>query len=409
MRINKFMISAAAVTMLGGCAGSGAGPLGLGAVIGDRNLASAEPLFSEAEERCLDSADQLLSLIYGPASRSGPVPAHDGECQQLRQTFRYVVGSTTAKKPDTAEPNDTPRYDQGQRNEIIDALIASSNRKCTRYIALLKNADGAMNGTLSVGAIITGGLGAFVGGAGTAKALAGTASILSGSRAAINETYLSNQTIQVLAAAFEKARRDQRRIITNREECPIDQYTLMRGIEDALQYHNSCSLVVGLAETARSIERSENPGLDVMRAQFAELANLRRQAAELTTSGPITPIASAPTPASLDKLVDADKSLREAEATLSTAKQTELNARSALEAAKTALANKTGSEAAVTTAQKNVDTAGAATIEAQTGRDAAGRRRDAEVIALVRVTSPPAANVEPETRICPFRVKEGQT
>lgn len=329
-RIGPSFLAIVTIFFLSSCAGSGAGPLGLGAVIGDRNLASAEPLFSENEEKCLDSADQLLSLIYGPDARDGELGA--SPCKQMRTTMRYIIGDGAGS------PNLTPRYTDAQRNEIIDALIASSNRKCTRYLALLKNADGAMNSTLSIGAIISGGLGSFLGGAETAKALAGTSSILSGSRAAINESYLSNQTIQVLAAAFEKGRREQRKVITNRQACPIGQYTLMRGIEDALQYHNSCSLVFGLAETAKSIERSENPGLEVMRQSFADLANFKRQAAEFSSDGPVTPIRAAPAPVSVAKLVAADQTLTNAEGALVAAQATEGAKKIALDGAKASLA-----------------------------------------------------------------------
>jgi len=317
-----------------------------------------------------------------------------------------VLGEDVAQH-NGAKPNLTPRYDEAQRNEIIDALIASSNRKCTRYVALLKNADGAMNSALSVGSIVTGGVGSFVGGAAAAKALAGTAAILGGSRAAINEAYLSNQTIQVLAAAFEKARREQRQVITNRQACPVRQYTLMHGIEDAFQYHNSCSLVFGLSETAKSIERSENPGLDVMRKQFAEIANLRRQAAEFAGSGPITPVAATPTPASLDKLVAADKKLSQAEADLGKARQDELTARATLEAAKIALEAKKGPESDVATAQGAVAKASEVTVKAQAVRDEAGRLRNIEVQALVRAVAPVAAVPEPETRTCPYQPGSG--
>ncbi|WP_189338365.1 hypothetical protein [Sphingobium sp. SCG-1] len=185
-------------------------------------------------------------------------------------------------------------YSQQQRNELIDLLIATSNRKCTQYVAMLKNADGAINSSLSISAIITAGLGSFVGGETTAKALSGSAAILSGSQEAINQTYLSNLAIHVLGAAIEKARARIRRDITNREDCTNTSYTLSRGIEDAFQCHGACSISVGLAETAIAVERSQNPGLDAMRNSLAEYAAFVKQVDEIGKVGLPTPVAGQP-------------------------------------------------------------------------------------------------------------------
>lgn len=387
---------------LNGCAGSGGGFLGIGAVVGDRNLAAAEPLFSKDEQNCLGSADRLIGALFGPAADVGPSTARGpNPCSRIRTNFRYMLSRSAPG------PNSPLSYNSAQRNEIIDALLASSNQKCTRYAALLKNADGAMNAGLSVGSIITGGLGSILGGVNTAKALAGSSAILSGSRAALNDTYLSNQTIHVLVAAFDKARRTQRRQITNRQACDVEQYTLMRGIEDAYAYHDNCSIVAGLAETALSIERSENPGLDAMRTQLNEITNLRRQMAELAGEGPITPINAASTPASLDKLVTADGALTAAKAALTKAEADKVTAETALAAAKTSLAALEGADNSVETklvtdATDAVGKSNAVVVRLATVHEAARRARNAEVHALVRSTAGAPALVDPETRSCPY-------
>ncbi len=405
---SKPFILTVLMASLNGCAGSGGGFLGIGAVVGDRNLASAEPLFSKEEQGCLGSADQLIAIVFGPDKailpdnrKSKNIPGGPDRCTQIKTNFRYMLSPAAPGRESLTQ------YNTAQRNEVIDALLASSNRKCTRYTALLKNADGAMNAGLSVGAILTGGLGSILGGAATAKALAGSSSILSGSRAALNETYLSNQTIHVLTSAFEKARRTQRRQITNREACSVDQYTLMRGIEDAFAYHDSCSIIAGLAETSLSIERSENPGMDAMRLQLNELANLRRQASEFAADGPITPIRSSPTPASLDKLVAADKALIEAEDFLSKEKTAQQAAEQDVSTKEVELAAKSDGDksketTALADARKKLDSINAAVVKLTNTRDKAGQARNAQVQALVRNTVGVPAVVDPETRICPF-------
>lgn len=387
------------------CAGSGAGPLGLGAVVGERNLAAAEPLFSKDEEKCLDRADQLLGLIYEPADddipeggtkNSGRQKKLEAKCAKMAGMFRTAVGSGEA-------------YGVRQRNEVIDALVATSNRKCGRYSALLKNADGAMNAGLSLSAIVTGGLGSIIGGVETAKALSGSSAILSGSRAALNETYLTNQTIHVLAAAFENARVAQRRQITNRQECSVDQYSLMRGIEDAFKYHSSCSIVTGLAETARAVERSGNPGMDTMRLQMASLLSLRRQADEFAKDGVPTPIAAPPSTMDVASFVDANTKLIEAETAVDSAKQDFDASVAALDKITHPAAG--GSAPLVADVQQANEALKAATdkLNATTA--------DRDGIAVVRNKAFDALKgsfatadvdvVEPETRICPFTKKAG--
>lgn len=391
-------LATAMALILTSCAGNGAGVLGLGAIVGNRTLAAAEPLFSKAEEGCVGSADQLLALVYGPKTTNSSTGSKtDFNCEEVRKSIRYALGVTS-------DDIVRPKYDDMQRNEIMDAMLATSNRKCTRYTALLKNADGAMNSGLSVGAILTGGLGSFVGGPAAAKALSGTASILSGSRAALNDVYLSNQTIQVLAAAFEKARRDQRRILTNRQACSVTQYTLMHAMEDAFAYHNSCSLVVGLAEAARSIERSENPGLDAMRSNFAALANLRRQAQEFGGDAPITAINPIPTPPSLEKVQAAYVSLQNAKKNFEAADKARAEPEANFNKGKLDLANGRITEDQLKNLEDKAKDAGQAANKARTLVAEAETARRAEVRALNQITANPAEDVPPETRVCPYQL-----
>lgn len=217
-----------------------------------------------------DAKKSALTGIVSPQ-------AQPAASQQPAGMQKAASGAQPAAAKQETTSESANLYTKARRNELIDMLIATSNRKCTRYTSLLKNADGALNSSLSIGAIIAGGLGAFVGGPNAAKALSGTSAILSGSREAINQTYLSNLTIHVLAAAIEKARDRTRRDITNRQACSIESYTLSRGIEDSFQYHDACSINAALAEAATAIERSQNPGFDALRNTFAQYLALSKQ------------------------------------------------------------------------------------------------------------------------------------
>lgn len=238
-------------------------------LVAGRNLAAAEHL-SIVEDKCMATSGDMLAVVLD-VNVAGNAGGSDNnnkkvspECFNQISNFQKVYSSGTNKK--------------SSRNEIMDSIIAESNAKCATYARLLKNSDAVMNGSLGVLAIITGGLGAFVGGAGAAKALSGSSAIITGTRAELNETVLNNQTIQLLAASFEVARARKLQEITNLQACSMEQYSVMRGIADAIDYHRECSLLVGLAEATRSVERSNNPGVDALRQQLQGISALRVQA-----------------------------------------------------------------------------------------------------------------------------------
>jgi hypothetical protein len=292
-----------------GCA-SGTGPGGIGALVGKRTLSSAEPLFGNASDKCFDSPGYLLGLLrptlINGTSLAAPTQLCDKIIADLQVAMGAVVTTTSVDRAGTAKEiasfartssrktemsfkttvqplqgathGNQSSYTESRRNEIIDVLLAESNRKCSAYAAFLKSYDSGANSSLSVLSILTGGLGAFVGGPNTAQALSGTSAIIAGTRSSLNEIHFTNQTIHVLTSAFEKTRRDQRKEIGHRQMCPVSAYSLMRGIEDTMTYHGSCSIIAGLAEAAKAVSRSENPGAEAMRTTLAEMTSLRRQA-----------------------------------------------------------------------------------------------------------------------------------
>lgn len=254
---------------------------------------------------------------------------------------------------------------------------------------MLKNADGAMNAGLSLAAIISGGLGAIAAGEETAKALSGTSSIFSGSRAALNEVYLTNQTIHVLASAYEKARQAQRQAIANRQQCDTAQYTIMRGIEDAFSYHAACSVVVGLAETARAIERADNPGLDTMRKSLAELSAFQAQAAEFTRGRLPIPIMGPKPTLSLESVTQANELVQTKRDAYAAAEAARQEARVASIAADTAFKAATDENRAtlqdtLRMAEKTAEEKEQALRQAATELAASEKARDSELQRLSR-------------------------
>lgn len=228
------------------CTTAGGGPLGIVAFDPDQHVSTAEPLFGKGDATCLDDPTFLLTL-YSPVDA---MPQQLPVCQKMRSAIGAALPVMEPAGAATRE-----RYTPLQRNEVIDALMAASDRKCGRYIAFLQQYDANVNSTFGIATQAAATLAAIATG-GTAQALAAAASIAGGTRSTLNQSHFNNQTIGVLANAFENKRGEQRTEIAERQGLPAAQYTLMRGIQDATRYHSNCSIVVGLKEpSARSKRR----------------------------------------------------------------------------------------------------------------------------------------------------------
>jgi hypothetical protein len=280
----------------------------------DTRLASAEPLFGQDLDHCLDDPRFMISLMAkGPAEFEVGDPKAE-KCKNLSDLFDSYLFTGNDKNHFSSDASSVIR-----RNEVIQALIGISNRKCGRYSAHIKTFDGQSNSLLSVLAIATGGLGGIATTERAARLLAGTSAVASGSRVAINDAWFSNQTIQVLVAGYEKERSDQLRAIQQRQMCPIKYYPTMAGIADAMQYHASCSLITGLSAAAQAIESSDQPAVDVVRRQLTEIAAIRRQA-DLVVSG-LNPESSSATLQIESDLTSADGRIQQLENSLLAAAQ----------------------------------------------------------------------------------------
>ena len=251
------------------CATPGGGPLGLVMFDKDQHVSGAEPLFGRNDMQCLDDPTFLLT-IYGTVPAKLPQA-----CQDMRNSIAAALAREGDKKV--------------QRNEVIDGLMAASDRKCGRYIAFLQQYDANVNSTFGIASQTAATIAAITSG-GTAQALAAAASIAGGSRNTLNQSHFNNQTVGVLANAFENIRREQREKIAELQNKPPADYTLMRGIQDATRYHANCSIVVGLKEAQRAVEEAHAPSLNAMEKMLAHFAKLQEQAAKsgLTLGTPKT-------------------------------------------------------------------------------------------------------------------------
>jgi len=163
-----------------------------------------------------------------------------------------------------------------RRNEIQDRIIAASNQRCGAYIQRLKQFDAETN--LQLGFLTTAfaTAGAIFSAESTIRASSGLAALFSGFRAEFNQEYFSNKTVHIIAEGIRSGRSEVLRDIYQlRENVSITEYTIWAAIADGIAYHDNCSLVAGLEQVARAVERVDNPGIKQMVKVFNELGAIQ--------------------------------------------------------------------------------------------------------------------------------------
>lgn len=274
----------AALLSLSACT-TGGGPAGIVLFNPDQHVSGAEALWGRNDDQCFDDPSFMMSIVSTESVQGRKWPEI---CGQIIQSIRFTLPVMTIQTLDSG-----PRYTVLQRNEVIDGIMAASDRKCGRYIAFLQQYDGNVNSVLGIAAQSAAIL-ATVASGGTAQGLAAAAGIAGGARGTLNESHFNNQTIGVLANAFENVRREQREKIAELEGQPVASYTLLRGIEDATRYHASCTIVVGLKEAQRNVEAARSPNLDTIKTMLDQLNEMRASMGNFLT-GPNPTITTVPT------------------------------------------------------------------------------------------------------------------
>ena len=284
------LLFAASAVLPTACATPGGGSSGFVLFDPKHHVSGAEPLFGDNDERCLDDPTFMLTLFAPSGAREDE--ARVDVCTRMKRSIGWGLQAHGAVG--------NGAYDQRGRNEVIDGLMAASDRKCGRYINFLQQYDGNVNATFGIGAQAAAILATVVS-AGAAPWFAAGAGIAGGTRGTLNEAHFNNQTIGVLANAFENVRREQREAIALLEAKKVEDYSIMRGIEDATRYHASCTIVVGLKEAQRDVEAARSPNLDTFKKMVKSFDEVRKQFADVAKKmaepAPANPGGETPEPA----------------------------------------------------------------------------------------------------------------
>ena len=238
----KWILAVSAVVFLAGCEQFGTAD----ETYGVKPVTSPEPL----------QKIDLVSVLTSGGTKFGEADSVSVSAEKLEKAFKSFKENVAAKQ--AGAPS---------RNEVQDRIIAASNQACAEYESNLKAESTRWNLLLGGATTLSAGLGAIFTGADTVRALSGVAAILSGFRAEYNQEFMANLTVQVITDGIRSRRDELKTKIDERRTtagADLSAYTVQRAIADAVEYHMSCSLVVGLEQAALSIERADNPGLEML-------------------------------------------------------------------------------------------------------------------------------------------------
>lgn len=151
---------------------------------------------------------------------------------------------------------------QEQRNDLMNEIISLSNNSCELHKAKIianSNTWNIASGSLTS---ILSGLGTVVGGETTKAALSAGSAFSNSMRSLVNEEVYVESLATTIVRAIEIKRADKRTIIESRmKDLNISKYSIMDGLRDIEEYHQSCSFIVGILEVSKALEnRKKNEG-----------------------------------------------------------------------------------------------------------------------------------------------------
>ena len=99
----------------------------------------------------------------------------------------------------------------------------------------------------------------------------------SGTQAQFDQSFFQNLAIHVVTPGIDARRKQIKVEIDGRQDLPISDYDIRAALQDAIRYHNACSLNAGLEAAADSIKEVKDIGLSRALSVTSKVLALRRQ------------------------------------------------------------------------------------------------------------------------------------
>ena len=172
-----------------------------------------------------------------------------------------------------------------KRNRLQNRIIYESNQRCSVFKRFIKRVDAQTNLTLGILTTLSAGLGTIFTAANTVRAFSGAAAIFSGTRAEFDQVYFASATITIIGKGIDSRREKILANIVENQKQPIEIYTAEKAVADGISYHGSCTLIAGLEEAGKDLERVNNPGLKQIEATFKNFGKAKVAFEEAQKSG----------------------------------------------------------------------------------------------------------------------------
>jgi hypothetical protein len=283
MRSIPILLVPLVVTIPAACSTPGGGPLGF--VIFDKNqhVAGAGPLFAIDEEQCINGTFLLTTF-------SGKVPASETPtCRRVREAIQNAL--PYGNLYDARDPYSTVRKDAAgnvlepylkrERNEVIGTFVWDSNKACGDYVRFLQTYQANVRSTSGILSQATAILATVVTG-GATRGFAAASGIIGGAGNTLYEAHFANQTVALLVQAFDNARAEKLKHISDMMQCTPEQYPLTVAMADVYDYHTTCSVVAGLKQAQQAVADQRSPSLDSLAKMIDQIKQAQDQFAKIS-------------------------------------------------------------------------------------------------------------------------------
>jgi len=184
------------------------------------------PLKYDAGQPYAQLVKALREGEKGEKGREGKKPIIPEEC----------FGGGTATQPDCEQ----------KRNMVIGDLVAFSDELCEQHMKTIFGNEAAFNIATGTLTNVFSGVATVIGGTVAKSALSAAAFLSNSERSLVNETVYKSVLVPAVARKIETIRTKGRKAIKDEIKKPYSEYPIHIALLDVVEYHRSCSFMLGL-------------------------------------------------------------------------------------------------------------------------------------------------------------------
>lgn len=155
---------------------------------------------------------------------------------------------------------------QQQRNSAMATMLIASDELCQDHLKSIYGNDAFYNILTGSVATLFSGAASIAGGASAKSALAAISTFANAERSLLNETVYKNMLVTATSKKIRETRDTKASaLLPGNVKKPIDEYPMTMALRDVIDYHYSCSFMLGLE---KALEEGSQSGADSKRAKF---------------------------------------------------------------------------------------------------------------------------------------------